>query len=336
MLLLAQASSAQSVANHIKKIDSTIDWIWDGGRSPTGNTSYFYGDQLGFYNADSTNGADRSYGYFLQYTYDMYCNLKGRSPYCLGRSLKVYFSVKGSNEASRMLNVNIAGKSTVSNYFQEIRANMFSGLETIGGKVSISASDRLLIQPKVTKSVRTDFEVITDASGRGNDIWKGEFSQQMLTTLNSEIGNVVSFKQIDKDIVRSATYSSYSQDQTRVAYKNRGSTDRITAVVSSQSARDSYGTAYVEVASDPIFVMNNCANYPKYRALFAAGTERDQKCTGVGIFLHELGHQMGLGHCQAGSSKVCTDNLASTTSGRTFLANHLATKTQAVRAAYDY
>ncbi len=328
--------AAYSTVAQIAHIDTTIDWIWSGGRAPTGNSSYFYGHQLGFYNANSTNGADRSYGYFLQYTYDMYCRSKSLPLYCLGSHLRVGFSISGPNVNNKVMMVNISGVTTVSNYFQQIRSAMFAGLERAGGTSPISQADRALIQPKPRGHVATEFKIVTNALGQGNNIWKGTFPTDMLNTMNDRIGNVLTFQSDYRSLLQSDTYFSYSQERLTDAFQNRGTSGRVTAIVSAPSARDSFGRAYVQSSSAPIFIMNNCANYGVYSAKFAAGSFQDQGCTGVGIFLHELGHQMGLSHCVAGSTRVCTDNIASTTAGRQFLVNHITTRTSAMRFAYDY
>lgn len=337
-ILVASQNSyaAYSTVNEIAHIDSTISWIWSGGRAPTGNSSYFYGHQLGFYNANNTNGADRSYGYFLQYTYDMYCRSKSLAMYCLGSRLKVSFSISGPNVNSKVMMVNISGVTTVSNFFQEIRSAMFAGLERAGGISPISRTDRELIQPVAQGHVATEFKIVTNALGQGNSIWKGVFPTNMLNTLNSRIGNVLTFREDFKKLLQSDTYFSYSQDRLTDAFQNKGSSDRVTAVISAPSARDSFGRAYVQSSSAPIFIMNNCANYGVYSSQFDPGSDRDQSCTGVGIFLHELGHQMGLSHCVTGSTRVCTDNIATTTAGRQFLVNHITTRTHAMKFAYDY
>lgn len=335
-LAQTQIAHAYSTVNHISRIDSTISWIWANGRAPTGNASYFYGHQLGFYNVANTNGADRSFGYFLQYTYDMYCASKGLPFYCLGARLRVNFSISGPDVNSKVMMVNLNGVTTVSNYFQQIRSSLFRGLENMGGASPLSEADRLLIQPLPERYVATEFKIINNSLGQGNAIWKGVFSTNMLNTLNSRIGNVLKFEERYKNIVQSDTLFGYSQGQLTDAYKSKGSSDRVTAVISAPSARDSFGRAYVQVSSAPIFIMNHCANYGVYSSQFAAGSIQDQGCTGVGIFLHELGHQMGLGHCSSGQTSPCTDNLANTTSGRAYLVNHITNRTNALRVRYAY
>lgn len=332
----AQIANAYSTVNHIARIDSTISWIWANGRAPTGNASYFYGDKLGFYNNGMTNGADRSFGYFLQYTYDMYCASKGLPFFCLGSRLRVNFSISGANVNSKVMMVSLNGATTVSNYFQEIRSALFRGLERHGGMSPISESDRNLIQPIPERYVATEFKIINNSQGQGNAIWKGDFSKAMLNTLNARIGNVLKFEERYKTVVQNDTLYSYSQGQLTNAFKDKGTSDRVTAVIAAPSARDSFGQAYVQASSAPIFIMNNCANYGVYSSRFEAGSVQDQGCTGVGIFLHELGHQMGLSHCSAGQTTPCTDNLANTTSGRAHLVNHITNRTRALRVRYAY
>ncbi len=331
------AFAQKSVESHIQRIDSTIDWIWDGGRTTTGNSSYFYGNLLTFYNANSTNGADRSYGYFLYYTYDMYCDLKNLKPNCLGSRLKVYFSIKSTSINNKTMTVKVGSSNTmVSNYFQEIRTTLFKELERQYGSVGLDSKEVALIYANPKRSVATDFAVVARNNGTGNDLWKSSYPDSMLTALNKLLGNVVSFYRSDRDIVASDSLFAKSQGSLLDSVRSKGLDDRITAYISNPAANDSLGTAQVSRAHSPLFVMKNCTASPGYAKQFDTGSQRDLECTGRGIFLHELGHQMGLSHCKTGQTSPCTDNLATTSSGKSFLVDYLTSYTDTVRVKHEY
>ncbi len=326
-----------TVENHIKKIDSTISWIWDGGRTTTGNSSYFYGDLLTFYNASSTNGADRSYGYFLYYTYDMYCDLKNLKPNCVGSKLKVYFSINSTDINNKTMTVKVgSSNTTVSNYFQEIRSALFKELERQYGSAGLDANEQTLIYASPKRSVASDFSVVTRANSTGNDLWKTSYPDSMLTALNTILGNVVSFYRSGRPIVASDDLFARSQHSLLDQVRSKGLSDRITAYISNPAANDSLGVAYVARDHSPLFVMKNCTASPSYAKKFATGSKQDLECTGRGIFLHELGHQMGLSHCSTGQTSPCTDNLAGTSAGKTFLIDYLTNNTDTVRVKYEY
>ena len=330
-------AAQQTVESHIKKIDSTISWIWDGGRTTTGNSSYFYGDLLTFYNANSTNGADRSYGYFLYYTYDMYCDLKNLKPNCLGSRLKVYFSINSTNINNKTMTVKVGGSNTtVSNYFQGIRSALFKELERQYGSAGLDAREHALIYANPKRSVASDFAVVARSNSTGNDLWKSSYPDSMLAALNNILGNVVSFYRSDRDIVASDSLFAKNQGSLLDSVRSKGLDDRITAYISNPAANDSLGTAQVSRAHSPLFVMKNCTTTSKYASQFATGSKQDLECTGRGIFLHELGHQMGLGHCSTGQTSPCTDNLANTSAGKTFLVDYLTNNTDTVRVKYEY
>ncbi len=336
LLCLSLESQALNVNQHISKIDSTINWIWSGGRTTTGNTSYFYGHRLTFYNANNTNGADRSFGYFLYYTYDMYCNLRGRSNKCLGSRLKVYFRISSTGPNNKTMTVSVNGQSRSSNYFQGIRAAFFKLLEQQFGSAGLTGYERGRIYPAPQRIVSTELRIMSRNDGSGNNIWKGSFGQNVLNQLNSRISNILKFRVHRKSVVRNSTLYNYSQGSLVRYYKNRGTSGKVTAVISGPGAQDSFGRAYVQRASRPIFIMNHCQNFNAYRNRFAAWSTQNYNCTGVGIFLHELGHQMNLGHCQGRSGEICTDNLATTQRGKNYLLSHMLNRTSAVRLIYGY
>ncbi len=329
-------AAEKTAAEHIKRIDSTISWIWDGGRTTTGNSSYFYGDKYSYYNASNTNGADRSYGYFLSYTYDMYCDLKNLKPFCLGTRLQVSFSIKSTNINNKTMTVRVgSGSTTVSSYFQEIRSALFKELERQYGTASLDASEKTLIHTNAKRTVATDFSIVARANSTGNDLWKYSYPDSMLTALNGALGNAVTFARVSRSMVPSDSLFAKNQGDLLDYARNKGLDDRITAYISNPAASDSLGTAMVTRAHSPLFVMKNCTAASSYASKFATASQQDLLCTGKGIFLHELGHQMGLSHCSSTSqTSPCTENLA--TSGKSFLIDYLTNHTDTIRVKYDY
>ncbi len=163
-------SKSTQVQKDYSKTISVVDWIYSPKlkRRPTNNLGWFYGNKLNFWNSKKNpiNGADVSFGYLLYYTYDMYCKSKNRSKNCLGSKLKVSYRIEGSKKnGSKVMQVNVLGGSTItSNYFQEVISKFYGNLESIGGKASISSSDRAVIQPrpKLTRATANFKTIISE------------------------------------------------------------------------------------------------------------------------------------------------------------------------------
>ena len=332
-------ANAGMVHNHYKKINSTIDWIYapNHSRRPTNRLGWFYGNQLNFWHSrrSPTNGADRSFGYLLYYTYDYYCLKKFKRKNCLGKSLRVNYRINGSSKAGfKTMQIDLNGQKITSNYFQEVISKFFTALENVGGNAGLNKGELAVIHKKPKSSIRADFHVLVPTSGANlNNKWqKKNFNQRVLNDakkvmfnlLPFEVGQIASIKN-DRD------YKDDSQGDILRKYdrsvQKRGA---ISAVISGPHTKDSVGRAYLRRSSTPSFVMRSRYNGPKNQ--YSKQAVRNNAL----VYIHELAHNLlNLGHCSKGQKSMCTDNLWSNKSH----ANHVLKRLREVNLVgyqYDY
>lgn len=312
--VLSPDEAQASVRSNYNKTMGTIDWIYakKHSRRPTNRTGWFYGDKLTFWHKtrNPTNGADRSFGYFLYYTYDMYCLKKFKRKNCLGKRLVVHYKISGKTKRGRkVMQISTRGqKSITSNYFQGVMAQFFNRLENIGGRAPLSHSERRLIQPAARASVLANFKVLTPTRGRNaNAKWKDrKFVQNVMNSARSSLFNLVPFKtnRIER-VVNQRDYDNKSQGSILRKYdRSAKSPQSIGAVISGPATTDSAGRAFVTRSSQPSFVMRSRYNSPN--------NERSARAikNNALIYIHELAHNMmKLRHCSRGQKSLCTDNL---------------------------
>lgn len=338
----AQTVSEQQseTKTHIKRIDETIGWIYSSTdtRRPTGRTGWFNGAKALFYmNTNSMlNGADVSFGHFLYRTYDMYCALKNKNANCLGNKLNVSFSIQGaSRDGGKVLYAKTNVGTISANYFQEIRAQFFSHLESLGGAVAQSGAVVAILQSGRQLKMPVNMEVTLDNNGGGNNAWKeSDYVLAVLAQARVVIGNVVGFDITKKDYYRN---SGLYQDKNQLSTLNRASgfrsRNKIQVHISGPGTTSSSGLSWVGKNTEPVFAMraryNDWSNPSSYKS--AAAYDNTAK-----IFLHELGHNMGLDHCGSSQgTKLCTDNFFRLDQGRSELVKYL-NQVGGMRVAYEY
>ncbi|WP_041577903.1 zinc-dependent metalloprotease family protein [Bdellovibrio bacteriovorus] len=312
---------------HLPKIDAEVEWIL-GDKTPkraTGNQAWFYGNKFTFvYNTGSpANSADISVGYFLYRTYDMYCALKKQKAFCLGSKLHVTFSMKGSEaDAGRTVYVRTAKGSFASNYLQEARRRFFEHLEAIGGNVPDRNRVYALLDADKILRIRTDMVVTFDDAGNGNTAWKKFFySREVLARAAKVLGNIVGFDLKSRSTIRS---TSLYKDKSQLPHLKRAQSgsggSKIQTVVSGPGTTSSSGLSWVGKNYRPHFAMRSRYNDWSSTAKYATASAYDNTAK---IYLHELGHNMGLDHCGKNQKTLCTDNFFNLNDGRSTLLNYL-------------
>lgn len=351
VIILSQIALAQTVdqqvslvRKNVATIDQTINWIYSTtySRRPSGNPGWFHGDRAYFiyYVTAPLNGADVSFGYFLYYTYNMYCSLRRLASNCLGAKLKVDFSISGRDfYSAKVFYIRTAAGTISSNYFQQVRADFFSHLEAIGGSVVQTAAIRAELYKARTFASPLNLYISTNDAGAGNDSWRqSDYLYSLLEKIKSIVGNVAGFKLTLQQQIRSSFYyDNHDQYPLLANYNYLRGFGRVTAIVSGFNTPLTAGLSWLGRTDQPIFVMRSRYNYPYFNTgntiNYKSETALDNTAK---IFLHELGHNMGLNHCNAvATGALCTDNYWLTDSGRQFLLSYL-NSLGAMHVVYSY
>lgn len=157
----------------------------------------------------------------------------------------------------------------------------------------------------VQVTIPVDFIVFTPHnSPRLNAKWlNAKFVQKNLNVAKGHLFGQVHFKlgSIRRykswDLYQSAT----QQDALDMAVSQR-SEARITVAISGPETQDAVGLAYNGRTIEPAFAMRSRYNGTDSYSDYA-------KANNAYVFLHELAHNMGLGHCSPGQTSLCTDNV---------------------------
>ncbi len=312
---VSNSSLRQKLENGIEKSRSTIDWIYtdDHARRPSGNLGLYYGNRLMFYHwpSNPANGADRSFGYFLQYTYDMYCSLKSRSNYCLGSSLITYYKAKGQYHGNTVYYVNVDGTSRVTKSLREITLFYLQRLEQKGGYLA----ERNNIYLSLTKRYTPVYTTVTRTDTRkGNELWiKNKYRQLVLDRASQLTGYTFNFADRGQDEINSNKF--YTGDQYLLLANTYGKRkyNKITAIISGPNTPRTAGLAYVGYDNAPFFIMRS--RYSPSSMWSAVAIDNNAR-----IFLHELGHAaLARPHV----ATINADNWYSRTDGRNLARIHL-------------
>jgi predicted Zn-dependent protease len=312
MFLFTNASNYKSTVQLNNKIDSTIGWIYTAkyNRRPTGNNASFKGNQLNFHYSRSRpiNGADVSFGYFLYYTYDLYCIRKTGKTNCLP-NLNVHYNIKGNTKyGHKVINISANGHSISTNYLIEAKGEFFKMLKKIGGGPEISPAEWGLIVKNPKASTPFNFKVLVPEGKTANNNSKfiqKEYQNKSLEAATKLLKGRTDF-QVNQSlkIANQRDYDTLSQNSILRKYRGHGVARQITTVVTNQRAKDANGMAYISNSSTPFFVMKTYASY-----IGKQPTSQEYRTNAL-IILHELGHNMmGLRHCSPGQKTICTDNV---------------------------
>lgn len=140
--------------------------------------------------------------------------------------------------------------------------------------------------------------VITDNAGRGNDKWlTDEYTDKVIAEVNSYFSSeVVRFK-ISKIIqVKDTERYGWSQKKLLKKYDSKDKKGQVTVVISSEIYDgSSSGRTHGRLDSEPMFVMRS-----RHNGLDRTADDYYDSPTAIKktarLFIHELGHEMGLEH----------------------------------------
>ena len=171
-------------------------------------------------------------------------------------------------------------------------------------------------------SIYVDFIVVTpDDSAGANKKWLDQnFVQRNLKAANNNLFGMVTFQLGEIQQYRSTgLYNSPKQTDSLSLARSHQSVNRITVTISGPSTQDSLGVAYTSRNYYPLFAMRSYYNDAK-TSYSAAAIDHNSL-----IFIHELAHNMGIGHCEEGSTKICTDNIWTSTTYAAEMVKYLQT-----------
>lgn len=310
----------------LKRIHSAMSWIRDGGRHTTGNSGFFWGDEALFYPSNTSypqGGSDRSFGYVLQYTYDMYCSMKGRSNYCLGSRLKVEFQIKtrsvsGGNVYARYKawehNSYVRGSYVTSSTkpMMYLVGDFWKMLNTKFGAVSNYNETTEYFQRRY---VPISLVMLTDASGNFAHIddvnWLAAVNRDM--NRYPTTGNI--HFRIAEVVKLSSSYSNKSVNGVKLNEKMLGdlltyrfnSADMLNRktnyinIISTPKRQNDWGYAWIHDHYSPAMSFNQWIKYQPADMYKSNVTLHAAK-----IWLHELGHNLNYRHSD--SSYLHADN----------------------------
>jgi hypothetical protein len=159
-------------------------------------------------------------------------------------------------------------------------------------------------------SIYVDFIVVTpDDSVGANKKWLDrKFVQRNLNAANANLFGMVTFQLGEIQQYKSSSlYNSPKQTDSLSLARSNQQANRITVAISGPSTQDSLGVAYTSKNYYPLFAMRSYYNDAKTSYSTAAIDHNSL------IFIHELAHNMGIGHCEEGSTKICADNIWTST-----------------------
>lgn len=167
------------------------------------------------------------------------------------------------------------------------------------------------LPPKPKFTVYSKFEVpvvmiVTTASnGKGNEKWRDlKYVNAVLAKASSTVGNVTFKLHSLSTHSKNGYYNNASQLPSLQLATARSSGGKIVVVITGENTTSSSGLAWVGYRSKPVFAMRSRFNgSDAYSANAIANTS--------GIFVHEFGHNFGLGHGGA----INTDNYTKSEAG---------------------
>lgn len=331
---LFQSLSWSDVPTDYNNVLKAVDPIFTQASHPTNNVAWFDGNIEYFsYNTSAPiNRADMMYGKFLISIYHMYCKAKGLPIRCLGRNLKVYFKMSGTSKAgNKVLSVSTANAgSFTSNYFIETISKFYLQLESLGGSSNLSVANASIIHTAPTRRASSHTYVLYDsANPNSNWHWRDPaFQAANMNRASILMDSLFVFNNSSSNINNAADFASNLQLNILRKYDDLDQAGRITTIISGPKTSDALGITWTGYRRAPVFVMRSLYNSSTNAYTSSAHNHNAQ------VYLHELGHNMGLSHCD-GSGRLCTDNLWHHIDGTTRMLNYLSTN-GIIRVAYDY
>lgn len=307
---LAQAAPSRTVVSKRNALVNYAKTIHDkSSGKPTNSTMWFRGNEnwLTYYTRSRISRADVKFAALMMRTLTTYCNLKRKNWNCVGRNVKIVTQISGSGLYNKVLKVNINGTNIVSNYYLEVFKKSFEVLEKKFGNMSISAADRHHLRGYgPTRIAKADFHVLfpTSRSSHANTKWGRGFIAEMFKRTRKQMFYLYSFRQDQHKVIKNEGDFFHSKMKHSLGkYRGLRRNGKVTSVVTGPHTNDAMGMAYVGRTSSPYFTMRSLFNHPSNQYSERAIAHNSQ------IFLHELVHNMGIGHCRSGQTSICTDNV---------------------------
>lgn len=306
----ANAAVSTNVKNKRKSLENYAKSIHNPKYGkPTNSPLWFYGNEnwLTYYTRNRITRADVMFGALMMKTLTTYCNLKKQNWNCLGRRVRFTTKISGSGLQSKILSVNINGTNIVSNYYMEVFKKTFEVLEKSFGGMKISSFDRHHLRGYGPYRVaKANFHVLypTSRTSHANIKWGRGFISEMFKRTKIQMFNLYNFQQDQHKIIRNeGDFFANRMSHSLHKYSGIRTRNRVTAVVTGPQTQDAMGMAFTRKTSVPYLAMRSLFNAPSNQYTERAIAHNSQ------IFLHELVHNMGIGHCRPGQTSICTDNV---------------------------
>lgn len=265
---------------------STNAFSWINTRTTTGFKFGMYGDRIMFYHwsPNVINGADRSYGYALQYMYDTYCQLAGEAKYCLGKSLWVEMRTWKSGSSNRQFMYKFSGRTYTTDSRRQLQRQFMADLISAFGARGIPTTVNHALSKKY---VAVDIDLVGGISTFNNTVWLGKLFKVMNTYLDKDVAYTLGTVTTLTD----ATLTSLDLPALLPRVSNRGTYGRIKAVVSAKRNASYWGWSYYHYSLSPVFTMVETTKWPiadKNTTKYIDHLAR--------VLMHELGHNLQLSH----------------------------------------